>query len=168
MFCHEAEQVRILSREIGSIGQEAKVGLSVLRDAGTFVRCGVSGLTEPLEIDFLHEPLPDLEPARPLEGVSVESFADLRASKITCLLSRSEPRDLVDVLFLERAGYPIEPDLPLARRKDGGIDPGVLAWLLHSFPTRPLPKMLEPLNEEELRRFRDDLAGRLKLAARPT
>jgi hypothetical protein len=43
----------------------------------------------------------------------------------------------------------------------------VLAWLLSNFPTRPLPQMLEPLAEEELRRFRDELAARLKALATP-
>ena len=58
-----------------------------------------------------------------VEGVVVESLADLRANKLTCLLSRSEPRDLVDLLFLDRAGYPPERDLMLALRKDAGLDP---------------------------------------------
>lgn len=42
-----------------------------------------------------------------------------------------------------------------------------LVWLLRTFPTRPLPVMLEPLDEAELRSFRDALAERLKRAARP-
>lgn len=167
VFCHDAEQVRTLVHALPAIGHEAGVTIGVVRDAGSFVRCRVQGLERPLELDLVHEPLVDLEPSVSCEGVIVESLADLRAAKITCLLSRSEPRDLVDVLFLERAGYPVEPDLPLARRKDAGIDPGVLAWLLRTFPTRPMPVMLQPLDEAELRAFRDALAERLKLAARP-
>src|SRR5262249_3870232 len=95
------------------------------------------------------------------------SIADLRASKITCILSRSEPRDLVDLLFLERAGYPPERDLPLALKKDAGIDPGVLAWLLGQFPIEPMPVMLLPLSANELMSFRDELRDRLKRAALP-
>ncbi|HSF14740.1 MAG TPA: nucleotidyl transferase AbiEii/AbiGii toxin family protein [Vicinamibacteria bacterium] len=101
-------------------------------------------------------------PPPPVEGILVESLSDLRASKFTCILSRSEPRDLVDLLFLDRAGYPPEEDLTLALRKDARIDPGILAWLLARFPVEPLPKMLEPLTVNELREFRDDLAKRLK------
>jgi hypothetical protein len=85
----------------------------------------------PLELDLIHEAVPDIEAAPPpVEGVIVESLADLRANKLTCILSRSEPRDLVDLLFLDRAGFPPDQDLELALRKDAGIDPGVLAWLL--------------------------------------
>ena len=41
---------------------------------------------------------PDIEePPPPIDGIIVESLSDLRAAKLTCLLSRSEPRDLVDL-----------------------------------------------------------------------
>lgn len=109
----------------------------------------------------------DLEAPPPLvEGVLVESFADLRASKLTCLLSRSEPRDLVDLLFLDRAGHAPERDLAPALRKDAGIDPGALAWLLRDFPLSPLPR-LEPLTEGHLGAFRDQLAERFRRIAVP-
>lgn len=120
-----------------------------------------------LEIDIVYEAHGDLNHPALLEGVALESLADLRASKITCLLSRSEPRDLVDLMFLERAGYRAEDDLTLALEKGAGIDPGVLGWLLGQFPTRPLPVMLEPLGEAELMRFRDDLRERLRRLAVP-
>jgi hypothetical protein len=92
-------------------------------------------------------------------------LVDLRASKLTCILSRSEPRDLVDLLFLDRAGFPPERDLAIALQKDAGIDPGVLAWLLHRFPVEPLPEMLEPLDANDLRIYRDDLAERMRRLA---
>lgn len=85
--------------------------------------------------------------------------------KLTCLLSRSEPRDLVDLLFLNRAGYAPENDLSLALQKDAGIDPGVLGWLLGQFPCEPLPTMLVPLTPDELRAFRDELRERIRLMA---
>jgi hypothetical protein len=97
----------------------------------------------------------------------VESLTDLRASKLTCLLSRAEPRDLVDVLFLERSGYPPEQDLSLAIQKDTGMDPGILAWLLRDFPVQPLPQMLIPLSVEQLTSYRDQLAERLRKLSLP-
>lgn len=93
--------------------------------------------------------------------------AKKRAAKVTCLLSRAEPRDLIDVMFLERAGFPPEKDLGLAVEKDAGIDPATLAWLLRDFPTRPLPEMIILLDEEELRHYRDALAARFKQLAAP-
>ena len=60
-----------------------------------------------------------------------------------------------------------EADLVLALRKDAGIDPGVLAWLLRDFPTSPLPRMLVALGEQELARYRDELAARFRKLALP-
>ena len=130
-------------------------------DAG---RLDIGGIE--LEVDAVHEALPDLEAPRvTVEGVTVESLTDLRAAKLTCLLSRREPRDLVDVLFLERAGFKPEADLEMALRKDAGIDPAILAWLIAEFPTEPLPEMLKPLTPDEVGRYRDELALRLRAVA---
>lgn len=168
LVCHQAEDVRVLVRELPEIGRVCGVEIEVLRDAGTFVRARTFVDGRDLEVDMVFEGRGDLAPPASLEGVALESLADLRASKLTCILSRTEPRDLVDLLFLDRAGYAPEADLALALQKDGGMDPGVLAWLLGQFPTRPLPAMLEPLTEEELLRFRDELRERMRRVAVPS
>ncbi|MBM3268813.1 MAG: nucleotidyl transferase AbiEii/AbiGii toxin family protein [Candidatus Sericytochromatia bacterium] len=162
LVCHDPEDVRTLERGLPAIGAELGLDIRLVRDAGTFVRALVGN---GLEIDALYEGTPDLEAPDAVEGVQIESLADLRAAKLTCILSRSEPRDLVDLLFLDRLGYPPERDLPLALRKDAGIDPGILAWLLGQFPLRPLPEMLKPITERELAEFRDDLRERLRRVA---
>jgi hypothetical protein len=166
LFCHEASHVRDLVRELPTIASEAKVRTTIQRDSGTFVRIELELGERTMAADFVHDAVPDIEgPPPPIERVIVESLVDLRASKITCLLSRVEPRDLVDLLFLERSGFSVEDDLEHALRKDSGIDPGVLAWLLRDFTTEPLPAMLQPLSVHELRTFRDDLAERLRRLA---
>jgi hypothetical protein len=168
LFCHRADDVRALTSALPGIERESGLRITLVRDAGSFVRATVRGDDVSLEMDLVYESTADVEPPPPpLEGIVVESLADLRAAKLTCILSRSEPRDLVDLLFLDRAGYPPEADLTLALHKDRGIDPGVLAWLLGQFPTRPLPPMLAPLDEDDLRRFRDELRERFRRAALP-
>jgi hypothetical protein len=109
-----------------------------------------------------------LEPAPPdVDGMVIESLVDLRVNKLTCILSRSEPGDLVDLLFLDRAGFAPERDIQLALRKDAGIDPGIIAWVLGQFPVEPLPVMLLPLDVAELRAFRDDLRERFRRLSVP-
>ncbi len=168
LFFHDGEEMRILVGALPDIATGAGMSSEILRDARSFVRARIGSGEGVTELDLVHEPQEDLEPPPdPLEGIIVESLVDLRAAKLTCILSRSEPRDLVDLYFLDRAGHAPEGDLGAALRKDAGIDPGVLAWLLASFPTEPLPSMLVPLSTDELLRFRDELAERMKRAAIP-
>ena len=163
LFCHDEASHADLVRAIPAAAEEVGGTFAWVRSAGGHARGKLSIGGTALEVDAVHEALVDLEaPAQTREGITVESLTDLRAAKLTCLLSRREPRDLVDVLFLERAGFNPEADLELAAKKDAGIDPGILAWLVAEFPVVPLPAMLEPLTPEELRRYRDELAGRLK------
>ncbi len=163
LFSHDREDMRALVGALPDAAAEAGVSVTILRDVGHLVRARIVAAERVIEVDVVHEPIVDIQPPPPaIEGIIVESLVDLRASKLTCILSRSEPRDLVDLCFLERAGFPPDQDLEIALRKDAGIDPGVLAWLLAQFPVTPLPKMLLPLDSEELRRFRDELAARLK------
>lgn len=168
LFSHEAEEMRTLVEVLSDVSSSVGVLAAIVRDAGSLVRATLKSGDIELELDVVHEPVPDLEPPPPaLEGIVVESLKDLRANKLTCILSRSEPRDLVDLLFLDKAGFPPEKDLSLALRKDAGVDPGVLAWLLARFPVEPLPRMLEPLTVEQLREFRDELARRFRKSALP-
>jgi hypothetical protein len=168
LFVHDRVSHRELVAALSDAGAEVGLTVEVIRDAGSFVRAHVRLPSGSLEIDVVHDPVPDVEAPPPaIEGVVVESLVDLRANKLTCILSRSEPRDLVDLLFLDRAGFPPERDLPLALRKDSGIDPGVMAWLLGQFPVSPLPVMLVPLGSQELETFRDDLGARLRRLAVP-
>lgn len=168
LFVHDRESHRDLVRALPEIGAGNGTPVSLVRDAGSLVRARLDAKAGPLELDVVFDPAPDLETAPPaVEGVVIESLTDLRVNKLTCILSRSEPRDLVDLFFLDRAGHPPERDLPLTLRKDAGIDPGILAWLLGQFPVEPLPIMLAPLDSQQLRDFRDDLRERFRQLTLP-
>ena len=119
------------------------------------------------ESEIAHEPSAPLAPRDEVEGVMVDSLDDMHANKITCLLSRSEPRDLVDLYFLDRAGQAPESFLLEALQKDAGVDPGILSFLLKDFPVAPMPVMLQPLDENVLVAFRRDLSARFRDAALP-
>jgi hypothetical protein len=166
LVCTRREDVRTLLAELPAAAMAIGAKTEIALDAGLFIRARVHSDVGAVEVDVVFEGTPDIEPSPPpLDGVVVLSLADLRAAKITCILSRSEPRDLVDLLFLDRAGYPPERDLALALRKDAGIDPGILAWLLGQFPVTPLPQMLVPLSAPELSAYRDALRERMRRIA---
>jgi hypothetical protein len=169
LICDTLDSVRTLVRAFPAIERSSGASIRVVRDAGSFVRAVAQAADATFEVDVILEGSGRIDPHDAiLEGIVLEPLADLRAAKLTCIPSRSEPRDLVDVLFLERAGYPPERDLENALRKDVGMDPGVLGWLLGQFPVRFLPTMLQPVSEEELRSFRDELRERFRRLAVPT
>ena len=149
LFLHDRLSHRDLVRALPGIGVANGMPVSILRDAGTFVRSRLEWSGGSIYVDVVFDAVPDLQPPPPpVDGVVVESLADL--------------------LFLDRAGYPPERDLPLALKKDAGVDPGVLAWLLAQFPLEPLPVMLVPFEVDELRAFRDALSERFRRAAIPS
>lgn len=169
LFCTDRESVRELIENVEITARTLGGQTTIVRDAGSHVRLRAEIGDVLREVDLVHEPASptETEPTT-LEGIQLVPFADLRASKLTCLLSRAEPRDLVDVLFLDREGFPPESDLERALALDAGLDPGVLAWLLHDYPLAPLPRMLVPFSVEELRAYRDELARRFKALAVPS
>lgn len=62
-------------------------------------------------------------------NVVVDPPQEILANELTALVSRTEERDLVDVMFLERS-LRVEDAFPAALAKDGGCTPATLAWLL--------------------------------------
>lgn len=98
--------------------------------------------------------------------VTMDSAAEILVNKICALLSRIEIRDLVDVKALADSGLDPVEAVSKARRKDGGVSPGQLAWVLSTYPIeeRDLPGGVEAA---QLRAFRDDLVRRLAVAGFP-
>jgi predicted nucleotidyltransferase component of viral defense system len=167
LFCDERQDVREVLRACSDTASDAGGDFKLVRDGGTFVRARLSLKGQAIEVDIAHEPSTPLAPRDVVEGVIVDSLSDMQANKITCLLSRSEPRDLVDLYFLDRAQRKPEDFLRDALTKDAGVDPGVLSYLLKEFPTAPLPVMLERLDQDSLRSFRDELSERFRAAGVP-
>lgn len=56
--------------------------------------------------------------------------------------------------------------LPAAHAKDGGVEPGTLAWVLSTVPLDTSELLLEvAIDEQALGAFRDDLVARLQRMA---
>lgn len=85
---------------------------------------------ESTRVDFVRDRGPQLMEKLSRDGIPMDPVEEIIANKITTLASRSEIRDLVDLYFLEQAGYRIEEHLEKALRKDAGATPATIAWLL--------------------------------------
>ncbi len=122
-------------------------------------------------VDLVHETAAQMVPmaAKPVrDGVRVDAVQDLVANKLCAILGRSEVKDLVDLYFLAGSGIDVLASLDDARRKDAGLDPATLAWVLRQTPTDPEGLMLlRPVTAEQVSRFRDQLVERLAAMAWP-
>lgn len=90
LFVHDAVDMRVLVGLLPGAASEAGAGITVLRDAGYLVRAQLEARDgDWVEVDVVHEPVADIAaPPPPVEGVVIESLTDLRANKLTCILSR--------------------------------------------------------------------------------
>jgi Nucleotidyl transferase AbiEii toxin, Type IV TA system len=93
LFVHDSQGMRSLVGLLPGVAADSGTAITLLRDVGHLARAQVEAQDgDSVEIDIVHEPVADIEaPPPPVEGIVVESLPDLRASKLTCILSRSEP-----------------------------------------------------------------------------
>ena len=123
---------------------------------------------EAIVVDLVHERAPQGDqPKIEFGAVRVDPPNEILANKLCALLSRAEIRDIVDVLALEAAGHRAEEALSLAMRKDGGLTPGQLAWVLSQITIGDDAAIPGGLSVTEVRAFLADLIGRLSRLAFP-
>lgn len=142
--------------------------LQVRQDAPGFKRLVLTRGGEGVVVDIVKDTGPQLHPDKlERDHIVIDPADEIQANKLAALVGRAEERDLVDVMFLERAGYSIDAALPVALAKDGGCTPATLAWLL-SEVTIPdgvvLPAAVSPA---ELRAYVAALIARLLVLATP-
>lgn len=124
----------VLDQGVAALHEVARsLGASIepLRTAATFkrflLRCGDDSAV----VDLVQDLAPQLYPEKPMIGtVRVDTPEEIFANKLCALLSRAELRDLVDIYALVKHGFSIEKAVSEASRKDGGMSPGQLAWIL--------------------------------------
>jgi predicted nucleotidyltransferase component of viral defense system len=98
--------------------------LQVRQDAPGFKRLVLTRGDEGLVVDLVKDVSPQLHSEKLDRGnILIDPADEILANKLAALVGRAEERDLVDIMFLERAGYSIDAALPVALAKDGGCTP---------------------------------------------
>ena len=90
------------------------------------------------------------------------------ANKLCTLLSRSEVRDLVDVLALDRSGVRVEDAMAVGLTKDGGLTPAQLSWVLSEISLGDDARIPGGYSPAEIRAFLVELRARLGRMSWPT
>ena len=123
---------------------------------------------EAVVVDLVREYVFQLEPVkREINGIRLDSPEEILANKLCALLSRSEIRDLIDVQTLENAGFSLENAFQVAAKKDSGLSPAQLAWVLNQISFGNDAQLPSDISVDELRDYLSDLINRLKKFAFP-
>ena len=110
---------------------------SVLVTTPDFRRFLLSQNDETVRVDVVRDRAPQLRQKIIRDGLRMDPVEEIFVNKICALVSRSELRDLVDLHALEEKGLRVEEYIELAQKKDGGVTPATLAWLLGSLVAGP-------------------------------
>ncbi len=149
------------ARELGASIQE-------LRTAPEFRRMLLSRGNESVVVDLVVEHAEQVTREKPAHGVvRVDPVEEIFANKLCALLGRSVIRDLVDVRALEGLGLSLEEALAAGQRKDGGLTPGQLAWVLSQITIGDEAAIPAGVTPAELRDYGRGLIDRLARLAHP-
>jgi hypothetical protein len=152
-------------RLVRGVAAELGAALESVQTAPDFRRYVVRSGTEATIVDLVRERVPQLHQKVTRDGVLSDPVEEIVANKICALLGRAEVRDLVDIYFLERAGFRVERFLGDAQRKDAGVTAAALAWVLSQLTVPDSPPA--GLDAETLRAFARELETRLRRLAVP-
>jgi hypothetical protein len=148
--------------------------LDVRQDIPGFKRAVLRRREEGVVVDLVKDMSSQLHPEKlERDHVVVDPADEILANKLKTIREvfvrrrRTEDRDLVDVMLLERAGYPVEAALPTARAKNGGCTPATLAQLLSEVKIPDGIELPAGVAPPELRTYLADLIRRLLVLAAP-
>lgn len=147
------------------VAREIGASLESLRTSPGFRRYLLRRGPSSVVVDLVLDLAPQIFRDKALVGaIRVDPPEEILANKLCALLSRAEIRDLVDVRALEMAGFSVDDHLASAQRKDGGLTPGQLAWVLSQIEIgedATLPgEVTSSALREYLERLKNRLAGR--------
>lgn len=155
-------------RLVNEVAKELNATVESIQTSPDFRRLLVRRNDEAIVVDLVREYVFQIQTEKPIiNGIRVDSPEEILANKLCALLSRSEIRDLVDVRELENAGFSLEDALQSAAKKDSGLTPAQLAWVLNQIKFGDDIQLPIDVPVAELRDYLNDLIDRLKLLALP-
>lgn len=167
-FTHDGEAFERGAFALRAAAAHLGAEVSVKQDAPGFRRYLVTRGDDSVVVDTVWERVKDAYPEKKAEGrIVLDSPEEITVNKLTTLVSRSEPRDIVDLMLLERSGCSIDAALPKALEKDGGCTPATLAWVLSQVSIPDRAALPGDVSAEETRAFLAGLIERLLRAAAP-
>jgi len=135
------------------------------RTLGTFLQCFFQNMEgERVQLDFAQDSPYRLQPVQTDEeaGIQIENLIDIACNKLSALFDRAEPKDFVDIYFICQEVMPLDELVEKTKQKHLGLDDYWLAVALQRVEQiELLPRMIKPVNLEDLKTFFLDEARKL-------
>jgi hypothetical protein len=127
------------SKKVISLFKDLKLSYTISTTTDTFIRILIHREEISLKIDFVNDvPYRYGTSEKKRIFYQVDNWRNILSNKI-CALSRREPKDIVDVLFIaDRYTFSWEDILYEAREKDLWIEPIELCKIIENFPSKLL------------------------------
>jgi hypothetical protein len=115
-------------------------------------------------IDFVIEWVEQIDCQKNVfDQIRVDTLREIGINKICTLLGRSEIKDIIDLYFLSKNGFDIVGNINFAMRKDGGLDPATLSYIVSTIKINETPDfLLKEVSIDNINCFltklKDDLA----------
>jgi len=149
-------------RIVQEVASELNATVEAIQTAPDFRRLLVKRETEAIVVDLIREYVFQILPEKKIiNGIRIDAPEEILANKLCALLSRSEIRDLIDVRELEKAGYDLENALEAAAKKDSGLTPAQLVWVLNQIKLGNNLALPNGISVSELREYLENLISRL-------
>lgn len=150
------------------IASDLDAAIEKISSSPYFVRVLLRRGQEGVLVDLVHDTTAQGYPDKLVVGnLRIDPPAEIFANKLCTLLSRAEIRDVVDAMALEETGLDLAGALDLGAKKDGGLTPGQLAWVLSQIEIGDDATIPGGRSAEDIRRYLDDLQARLRRLAFP-
>lgn len=165
-FFTHTDEVSDADRVVVSAFEGAGLLVAHDRSSPTFRRYTLNGT---LQVDLVRDidyriGVPELH-----DGVMIDTPKNITVNKVTALYGRFEPKDYVDFYFLLKTyHYDLMELLELAQQKDGGLELFQWAKIIADVETiTVLPRMVKPLELNELKKFFHDIRNQVLDAIKP-
>jgi len=155
-FTEEEGQVPQVLPILQEIVSKLNAQLEIKRSFRSYLEVFITKEKETLRCDFALDSPYRLEKKifRQEYGIYVDNVLDISCNKLSALYDRGDPKDFVDIYFIDREVIPFERLVEEAKKKHIGLDNYWLAISLAKVEDLSiLPRMLKPITFDELKNF---------------
>ena len=149
-FTESPMQVNLLISWVEETARSLGLRPQLRRHSQSFVDCFLEMPDgELLKVDFAQDSPFRFEKTRldSQYGIYVDPLTDIACNKLSALYDRAEPKDFVDVYFLDREFLPFDQVFAKTKEKHAGLDDYWMAQALHRVElVQKLPRMLKDID----------------------